>query len=160
MFLSMKKLTALLFTLFVIAEAHAQKRYVTMTTVQASSPYAILSGDVPTSMKKEYYHPSDVVGSIFSWTGTLLNQLADEGFRVERLTSYVNPSNNYQYVIYLLSRQADTPTPSGSIGKVADDDEEVREVARYNLQGMPVDEKEKGIQIIVYSNFTTKTVIK
>lgn len=39
------------------------------------------------------------------------------------------------------------------------DNTEVKEVARYNLQGMPVDTTEKGIQIVVYSNYTTKTVI-
>jgi hypothetical protein len=32
-------------------------------------------------------------------------------------------------------------------------------VARYNLQGIPVKETEKGVQIIVFSNFTTKTVV-
>ena len=39
------------------------------------------------------------------------------------------------------------------------EDEEVTEVARYNLQGLPVKEHDKGVQIIVYSNYTTKTVI-
>ena len=41
-----------------------------------------------------------------------------------------------------------------------DDDSKVYEVARYNLQGMPIKESEKGIQIVVYSNYTTKTIIK
>ena len=86
----MKKLTFLLIALLATVACHAQKRYVTLTTVQASSPYAILSGDVPTTMKTEYYYP-EVAGSIFSWTGDLLNQLADEGFKVNRMTSYVNP---------------------------------------------------------------------
>ena len=39
------------------------------------------------------------------------------------------------------------------------DDQDVREVARYNLQGLPVDKDEKGVQIIVFSNFTTRTII-
>ena len=34
------------------------------------------------------------------------------------------------------------------------------EKGRYNLQGLPISENEKGIQIIVYSNYTTKTIIK
>ena len=33
------------------------------------------------------------------------------------------------------------------------------EVARYNLAGRPCSPNEKGVQVIVYSNFTTKTVI-
>ena len=50
--------------------------------------------------------------------------------------------------------------PADAIQTVqAQGDEKVTEVARYNLQGLPVSEKEKGIQVIVYSNYTTKTVI-
>ena len=33
------------------------------------------------------------------------------------------------------------------------------EVARYNLSGRPCSPNEKGVQIIVYSDFTTRTVI-
>ena len=33
------------------------------------------------------------------------------------------------------------------------------EVARYNLSGRPCSPNEKGIQIIVYSDFTTRTII-
>ena len=47
----------------------------------------------------------------------------------------------------------------GAITIVHNDDGEAYEVARYNLQGMQVNENTKGIQIIVYSNYTTKTVI-
>lgn len=38
-------------------------------------------------------------------------------------------------------------------------DGETKEVARYNLSGRPCTPTEKGVQIIVYSDFTTKTVI-
>ena len=37
--------------------------------------------------------------------------------------------------------------------------DEAKEVARYNLSGQPCSPSEKGVQIIVYSDFTTKTVI-
>mgnify|MGYP003307038838 CR=1 FL=1 len=40
-----------------------------------------------------------------------------------------------------------------------DDADDIREIARYNLQGIPVTPSDKGIQIIVYSNYTTKTVV-
>ena len=36
---------------------------------------------------------------------------------------------------------------------------DVEEVARYNLSGRPCSPNEKGVQIIVYSDFTTRTVI-
>ena len=36
---------------------------------------------------------------------------------------------------------------------------DVEEVARYNLSGRPCSPNEKGVQIIVYSDFTTRSVI-
>ena len=36
---------------------------------------------------------------------------------------------------------------------------EVEEVARYNLSGHPCKPYDKGVQIVVYSDFTTKTII-
>lgn len=38
-------------------------------------------------------------------------------------------------------------------------DGEVDEVARYNLSGHPCNPYDKGVQIVVYSDFTTKTII-
>lgn len=38
-------------------------------------------------------------------------------------------------------------------------DGDVEEVARYNLSGRPCNPYDKGVQIIVYSDFTTKTII-
>lgn len=38
-------------------------------------------------------------------------------------------------------------------------DGEVEEVARYNLSGYPCKPYDKGVQIVVYSDFTTKTII-
>ena len=35
----------------------------------------------------------------------------------------------------------------------------VEEVARYNLSGRPCSPNDKGVQIIIYSDFTTRTVI-
>ena len=48
---------------------------------------------------------------------------------------------------------------SDRIEHIAIDDQDVREVARFNLQGQPIGKDEKGIQIIVFSNFTTRTII-
>ncbi len=38
-------------------------------------------------------------------------------------------------------------------------DHDAVEVARYNLSGRPCTPSDKGVQIIVYSDFTTKTII-
>ena len=59
-------------------------------------------------------------------------------------------------VNYLLSKNIGA---SSSTRSVRVDDGEVKEVARYNLQGRPVKKNEKGIQVIVYSNYITKTII-
>ena len=37
--------------------------------------------------------------------------------------------------------------------------DDAKEVARYNLSGRPCLPNEKGVQIIVYSDFTTRTII-
>ena len=37
--------------------------------------------------------------------------------------------------------------------------DEAEEVARYNLSGHPCSPNDKGVQIIVYSDFTTRTII-
>ena len=36
---------------------------------------------------------------------------------------------------------------------------ETEEIARYDLSGRPCSPREKGVQIIVYSDFTTKTIV-
>ena len=52
-------------------------------------------------------------------------------------------------------------TPSSVRGIEADTNgnENIEEVARYNLAGRTCSPNEKGVQIIVYSDFTTKTII-
>ena len=78
--------------------------------------------------------------------------LSEKGFEVEFMGETGGSSN----VIYLLSKKTSS---YNAVRSVQIDDEDVTEVARYNLQGMPIDESEKGVQIIVFSNYTTKTVI-
>ena len=54
----------------------------------------------------------------------------------------------------------DETTPSAVRAIESDHfDADMVEVARYNLSGRPCHPHEKGIQIVVYSNYTTKTVI-
>ncbi len=62
------------------------------------------------------------------------------------------------YIGYLLSKKSSS-NPYNGIRQINSTDEEATEVARYNLQGMPISENEKGVQIVVYSNYTTRTVI-
>ena len=52
-------------------------------------------------------------------------------------------------------------TPSGVRGMETDGSshDDAKEVARYDLSGRPCSPNEKGVQIIVYSDYTTKTII-
>ena len=50
-------------------------------------------------------------------------------------------------------------TPSAVRSIECDSSDDVEEVARYNLSGRPCSPHEKGVQIIIYSDFTTKTII-
>ena len=147
----MKKLIVLLvLALAVGLTAVAQRSYVNVVADHIySSIYQeiYLTGDVPTGIKTHY----DSYGSEAMTVGKVLNLLAQEGFVVDKM------SCSAEGEVIVLSRVALDPDAVERI--VADDGQEAVEVARYNLQGVPVDKNEKGIQIVVYSNYTTKTVI-
>ena len=146
----MKKLIILLaLALAVVSTAVAQRSYVNVVAKNIySSIYQelFLTGDVPAGIKTHY----DGYGSEAMTVGHVLNLLAKEGFLVDQM------SCSAEGEVIVLSRIALYPD---AIERVTADDGEALEVARYNLQGVPVDKNEKGIQIIVYSNYTTKTVI-
>lgn len=132
--------------------AAGQKSYVNVVADHIySSIYQeiYLTGDVPVGIKTHY----DSYGSEAMTVGKVLNLLANEGFVVEQM------SCSAECEAILLSRVQVYPPDSDAIQRVDADDQEVHEVARYNLQGLPVGKDEKGIQIVVYSNYTTKTVI-
>jgi len=160
----MKKLTLVLFVLL-STNVFAQKSYVTVfvSNLQRSS-YAYLSGDIPSSMKTEYKSSDFPQAGSYPeyWIGEILNMLAAQGYSVEQMStgSYHDGNNNQTSSLFLLSKSSNGNGPNAIIKIEDNNSEDVHEVARYNLQGIPVTETEKGIQIIVYSNFTTKTIIK
>ena len=146
----MKKWIVLLALALAVAHtAVAQRSYVNVVADHIySSIYQemYLTGDVPAGIKTHY----DSFGSEAMTVGKVLNLLAREGFVVDQMSC----TNEGEVIV--LSRVALYPE---AIEHVAADDQEAVEVARYNLQGVPVDKNEKGIQIVVYSNYTTKTII-
>ena len=150
----MKKLIVLLvLALAVGLTAVAQRSYVNVVADHIySSIYQeiYLTGDVPAGIKT-HYDSYGSYGSEAMTVGKVLNLLAKEGFVVDKM------SCSAEGEVIVLSRVALDPDAIERI--VADDGQEAMEVARYNLQGVPVDKNEKGIQIVVYSNYTTKTVI-
>ena len=149
----MKKFILFFPLFFVGLSLFAQKSYINVAAADLAyeyGQYIYLTGNVPSDMKKYYMKVS---------IGDILNTLSEKGYVVEFMCNLSSGSSSPRGVNYLLSKN-----DSGSANAIqrvrADIDEEVTEVARYNLQGMPVTESEKGIQIIVYSNYTTKTIIK
>ena len=102
-----------------------------------------LSGDLPAGMERYYYNPI-----VSKFANQLFEELQKNGFQLELFDA----ADTYEY--FLLAKRK-----SGSTSvRENNSDEDKIEMARYNLEGIPVDKSYKGIQIIVYSNFTTKVV--
>lgn len=154
----MKKVLLLLILLLGINTALAQKHYVTVYCPMATG-YAIrLSGDIPSSMKDTYYgndFHKDAYAPSNYWMGNVLNLLSDEGYEVEQMTS--THVDDTPITIYLLSRLGKT-LPNDA-PQITETDTAVTPVARYNLQGQLISPDTKGIQIIVYSDYSTQTII-
>lgn len=147
----MKKILSLLMLLLVASSAFAQKRYLNITK---GDEFVNVYGLLPDGVKKRYT-PSDFDDSDSSMLPRVLDLLADYGYTTIEYF-YTSGSNKY----LLLSKSiGNTNTPAYIQEVQTDPEEEITEVARYNLQGIPVKETEKGVQVIVYSNYTTKTVI-
>ena len=143
----MKKILSVLFLLAIGASAYAQKSYLFLSAYHSFNimPEITLSGAVPDGMQKQY--PSYSV-----YLGDVIDAIGQKGFTVELMTR----ADEVTQIIF--SKPAEQQ--ANAVARViADPDEEVSEVARYNLQGIPVGKNEKGVQIIVYSNYTTKTVV-
>ena len=90
-----------------------------------------------------------------------VDELVAAGFTIEQSNGY-GFGTNADAMLLVFSRESSAAADVTNIQRVKPDDdadEEVHEVARYNLQGIPVRKNEKGVQIIVFSNYTTKTVI-
>jgi hypothetical protein len=135
----------LLFILFaaVTFVANAQKSYLFVRAdVAENTLYTIrLSGDIPASMSKKYSYKE---------IGEILNEISSNGFDMDYCFGGTS--------INMIFSKGDS-NQSNAIQKIEADNDDVREIARYNLQGIPVKEGEKGLQIIVYSNYTTKTIV-
>ena len=153
----MKKLLLFLFLAMPLI-GYSQKSYVQInvklnfdnseSNKYGSSMY--LTGDIPSGIK-DYYYESYSTDDMTP--GKLMSLLSAKGYELEKAFA-----TDTSHEIIIMSK--DASSSSSKIQNIKIEEEgEPYEVARYNLQGMPVKETEKGIQIIVYSNYTTKTVI-
>ena len=136
-----------------------QKKYVHIyyhnTYISESDSYGhnmYLTGEIPSDLHDRYQDNSHGTGEDVT-VGGLMNMLSERGYVLEKALDNV----------LIMSKQDGEYSPSAIHSIEVEKDEEsgdkAHEVARYNLQGLPVSKSEKGVQIIVYSNFTTKTVV-
>ena len=120
-----------------------------ISNTSAQKTYVKIRVSATNTCKLEGNIPWDMSNSEKGEFMDIVNKLAERGYEVE----FVIDST-----LFLMSKKS-----SGGYNAVRgvelNEDEDVTEVARYNLQGLPVKEHDKGVQIIVYSNYTTKTVI-
>ena len=154
----MKKFLILLFLMAIGTSAFARKSYINVyvryNMNSSDGQTMTITGDIPNGIKSNYDSYSDKIT-----IGQMLNMLSQEGYEVEFMSGSGNgEGENFSKMNYLLSKNISS-NEDDAITIVHSDDGEAYEVARYNLQGMQVNENTKGIQIIVYSNYTTKTVI-
>lgn len=154
----MKRFAFVVFCMAFFSSLFAQKSYI---HIFASNLYSdnkhelFLSGDIPSGIQKIYY------GSDYVRIGDVLNKLSKLGYEVEFMSPPVfNRQSDFEgKMVYLLSKRKSDDESSVRLVK-DNEDTEAYEIARFNLQGMPISKNEKGLQIIVYSNYTTKTVFK
>ncbi len=136
----------------------AQRQYVNIIATGKQAREGIsLSGAIPAGMQDFY---TSYYGNIVT-LGDVINQLAEHGFVVDQMTSdcYAPSGGEASFrEIVIMSRLAVTPE-DGSIEATIAHDPNATEVARYNLQGQPVDKDEKGVQIVVYSDLSARTVV-
>ena len=144
----------LLFLLLVLPlTGYAQKSYVHIYLTEGlkinesfqNGSTLYLTGDIPSGIKDYYYYTQDMT------MGKLMTLLGQEGFILEKAFEVGEGE-----VVIMSRNEGSSPSKVHTVQAAGD---EPYEVARYNLQGIPVKATEKGVQIIVYSNYTTKTVV-
>ncbi|MBR3455460.1 MAG: hypothetical protein IKH26_09070 [Bacteroidaceae bacterium] len=149
----MRKFLILLVAVLLPLCASAQKKYVNVVATGLQDRYQslTLSGDLPSDMKSFYdsYTDRNTVGNV-------INHLVSLGYVVEQM-SCAYGEKSVEVVLLSKSTSPDLTQVRGTT--MTEQDGNVVEVARYNLQGIPVRPNEKGVQIVVYSNYTTRTVI-
>ena len=139
----MKKHLLFFFLFLANLNTYAQKSYI---LIDGPNSNVRLSGNIPSDMESFYHVPN--YNNFYQQLLVVINMLAERGYELEIVADGK----------YFMSKK--TTESANAIQKVrANDRDSVTEIARYNLQSMPVRANEKGIQIIVYSNYTTKTII-
>ena len=145
----MKRILLLLMLGVMFVAGNAKKQYVSLyiNLNEASNKWvsARVSGDKPAGVKDFYTASYDQLTE-----GELINMLVAEGYVIENIVGVGST-----HTLILMTHDSS----SDSMVKSIDADGDAYEVARYNLQGIKVSEDTPGIQIVVYSNYTTRIII-
>ncbi len=169
----MKRLCLLLMLSIASTMAFGVKSYVYM--IQTSSGCS-LWGDIPDGMDEFY-------PSYNTYIGDIINTLGNKGYVLDKFDLEVSAeshsSSNAAYMqnervqVAIMSRdgESDKVIANVTTGTASPDsgtdvnaatrasEEGVTEIARYNLLGQKINGAEAGVQIIVYSDYSTKTII-
>ena len=148
----MKKLFLSIAAAFALFTSTAQRSYVSlyinMNAADSKWVSARVSGDIPESMKDYYAATYDRLSD-----GELINMLANEGFTIDKIAA-MGETN----CVVIMSKNSSSD--SGIITKSTDEQvTNAVEIARYDLQGRLVDDDSPGLQIVVYSDYSAKTVV-
>lgn len=132
-------------------ESQKNKSYVTVLYHFNGTYEAYLSGDIPSTMKNEYDY------YYYGNMANILNQLSDFGYHVE---SMMQPDDRTSTFLFLLSKDSSTSNAIGAVSSGNNSMKGIAEVAgRYNINGIPSKDTDKGIQIIVSQGHTAKKMI-
>ena len=109
----------------------------TARALRAENPTFITPGDASLVVEEKYSGVSVVAKELHIFPS--LMEMADKKVRMaQRIERYYG---------------ADKSSKNGTLTG------EAEEVARYNLSGHPCNPNDKGVQIIVYTDYTTRTII-
>lgn len=111
-----------------------------------------LSGDIPSSLSDLASQKSTISTTELSRTniGDIINELTPLGYEVDQFCA----GGSLVYTIFARKGNGN----ENATRNIESKKEIVREMKRYNLQGMPVKANAKGYQIVVYSDYSTKTI--
>lgn len=170
----MKRLCLLLMLGLASTMAFGVKSYVYM--IQTNSGCS-LWGDIPDGMDEFY-------PSYNTYIGDIINTLGNKGYVLDKFDLEVSAKSysssntaymqNEQVQVAIMSRDGESDealTANVTTGTTSPDSgtnvnamtrasgEDATEIARYNLLGQKINGAEAGVQIIVYSDYSTKTII-
>lgn len=84
--------------------------------------------------------------------GQIINELVGEGWIIDKIVGFSSTN-----VMILMYKNDSANIITQSSYSVNNDKVEIK---RYNIQGMDVDENYDGVQIIVYSDYSTNVILK